>query len=277
MENPSDQSSTQDNEKNSKMKQRRQLIARLLVIITVIIVLAIFSIINFAQDDDSGAHGQTMIGDARAESERESPIPLNVDLASNIGFVYQAFPSPQQESGEEEDTPRLTPQQFLSTAPSVPREERSSRAHVVLEFTNDLSRAYLHVEIANINPEDIVMLHLHCGVPGHLGPIIVDFGMMGDLQEYFADGMFSIEITNSDLEMVVDSASGIVGGFTAGCPVDVSGLVEGILTVPSDKIITIAGMERVASQGELYFNLHTSGQTFFGDTRGTFYLVDMQS
>lgn len=259
------------------MKQYQSTIARILVIVIIFSVLGILYMINFAQDDDShGGHNHMVVSEPRLESERESSIPLNVDLGLEIGFVYQAFPSPQQESGEEEDTPFLTPDEFRSTAPSVPREERPSRAHAVLEFTNDLSRAYLHVEIANINPEDIVMLHLHCGVPGHLGPIIVDFGMMGDLQDYFADNQFSVEITNADLESVVDSASGIVGGFTGGCPVEVDGFTEQILAVPSSSIVTIAGMERVARQGELYFNLHTAGQTFFGDARGTFYLVNQE-
>jgi hypothetical protein len=31
---------------------------------------------------------------------------------------------------------------------------------------------------------------------------------------------------------------------------------------------TIAGLQLIAEQGELYFNLHTTGQTYFGDMRG---------
>jgi len=275
MTTQSEQPNELNNENNPNMKRRRNTIIRLLIIIVVIAVLAILSAINWTQDSDSGAHEHVMIGEPRVESERVSPIPLNIDQASEVGFVYQAFPSPQQESGEEEDTPGLTPPQFRSTAPSVPREERPTQAHAVLEFTNDLSRAYMYVELANVNPEDIVMLHLHCGVPGHLGPIMVDFGMMGNLQDYFADGIFTIEITNADLEMVVDGATGLVGGFTAGCPVEVEGLSEQILAVPTDKIVTISGMERIARQGKLYFNLHTAGQTFFGDARGAFYLADL--
>jgi hypothetical protein len=30
-------------------------------------------------------------------------------------------------------------------------------------------------------------------------------------------------------------------------------------------------MAYIAQQGELYFNLHTTGQTFFGDIRGQLY------
>lgn len=250
-------------------------LARILIILVLVGILGSLSVISLAQDDDNdGGHNHAVQGEPRAELERESPIPMNVGLASDVGFVYQAFPSPQQQSGEEEDTPPLTPPQFLSTEPSVPREDRISSAHAVLEFTNDLSRAYLHVEIANINPEDIVMVHLHCGVPGHLGPIMVDFGMMGNVQDYFADSRLTVEITNADLERVVDSGSGLVGGFTAGCPVETEGLTDQILVVPSSSIVTIAGMERIARQNQLYLNIHTAGQTFFGDTRGMFYLVD---
>jgi hypothetical protein len=30
----------------------------------------------------------------------------------------------------------------------------------------------------------------------------------------------------------------------------------------------VAGMEYIARQGELYLNLHTKGQMYFGDLRG---------
>jgi len=176
-------------------------------------------------------------------------------------------PSPQQEGGEEEETPRFIPDVFRSTTPSVVREERTSRAHAVLEFTNDLSRAYLHVELVNVDPEEIVLFHLHCGRPGQLGPIIVDFGMMGDLSEYFEDGQFTIEITNADIEAVLDNSEGFLGAFTAGCPI--------VATIPNERVVTLGGLEYIARQGELYFNLHTTGQTFFGDIRGAFYPVTM--
>jgi len=47
------------------------------------------------------------------------------------------------------------------------------------------------------------------------------------------------------------------------------------LGMPTDKVKTIAGMETIAREGELYFNLHTHGfnlhthgQMFFEDIRG---------
>ena len=34
------------------------------------------------------------------------------------------------------------------------------------------------------------------------------------------------------------------------------------------KVSTVAGMAAIAAEGELYFNLHTYAQTYFGDIRG---------
>lgn len=208
-----------------------------------------------------GGHG-TFDGDPRPELERESPIALQPEAAAEIGLIYEAYLSPQQEAGEEEDTPPFTPQAFLSTEPSVPREERPARGHAVIEFTNDLSRAYVHLSVIDVDPEKVNLLHLHCGRPGQLGPIVVDFGMMGDVTEYLADGRMTIEVTNADLEMVIDNGEGFVGAFTAGCPI--------IAGNPADRHTTIGGLAYVAAQGELYFNLHTQGQTFYGDIRGAF-------
>lgn len=198
-------------------------------------------------------------GSAIANSQ--SPlIPLEPSKGQEIGFVYEAFLSPQQEPGEEEDTPPLTPRQFLSTAPSVPRNQRKSRGHGRIRIANDLSKAYVDVEVENVKAEDIVMFHIHCGRPDVLGPILVDFANSGNLQQNFADNIFSAVITNEDIEKVVESAEGPIGAFTAGCPIG-----QG---TPPDKAKTIAGMQHIAQQSELYFNLHTKGQTYYGDMRG---------
>ena len=201
------------------------------------------------------------------ETTMNSPIELNPSAGKEIGFLYEAYLSPEQEGGEEEQTPEMIPDIFKSTAPSVPRELRPSVGHGVLSFTNDLSKAYVHVAIENVNPEDIVMFHIHCGLPGQLGPIIVDFNLMGDTSRYFEDGVFSMEILNEDIVAVTDHGEGLVGAFTAGCPI--------ILAIPTDKVKTIAGMQQIAEEGELYFNLHTKGQTFFGDIRGQLRRVEM--
>lgn len=196
----------------------------------------------------------------RTELTAASPIELDPSRGSEMGAVYEAFLSPHQEGGEEEETPTLIPSIFKSTAPSVDRNDRMSRGHGILSFTKDLSKAYVHVAIEGVDVEEIVMFHIHCGRPGQLGPILVDFALMGDLQAYWADGRLALEVTNEDIVTTATHGEGLVAAFTAGCPI--------VAAVPLDKVKTVAGMETIARQGELYFNLHTKGQTFFGDIRG---------
>ncbi|MEO1063047.1 MAG: CHRD domain-containing protein [Actinomycetota bacterium] len=197
--------------------------------------------------------------------EPKDEIPVAFDLGldphagGEIGLVYQAWLSPQQEAEEEADVPTGAPEQFLSTEPSTDREERDSRGHGTVAFNRELSRAYVHLEIADIDPDDINLVHIHCGRPGQLGPIMVDFGATGDVSEYFADGVLSYEVTNDDIAAATHG-HGVVGAVTAGCPI--------IQTIPGDRHRTIAGMAHIAAEGELYFNVHTVQQTFFGDIRG---------
>ncbi len=233
-------------------------IAKLFIIFMVTLVFALSGTL-LAQE------GQ---GESRLESELQSPITLNPSAGSEIGSVYEAFLSPQQEGGEEEETPALIPPQFRSTEPSVPRNQRTSRGHGVLQFTKDLSKAYVFLAVENVNPEDVVMLHIHCGRPGQLGPILIDFALAGNINSYLEDGVFSIEITNEDIVAAASHGHSLIDAFTSGCPI--------IPTIPPDKVKTIAGMELIARQGELYFNLHTAGQVYFGDIRGQIYPVEAE-
>ncbi|MEM7735866.1 MAG: CHRD domain-containing protein [Deinococcota bacterium] len=228
---------------------------------SVVGVLLLVTALAFADD----GHMSEVVN-PKSESEMPSPLELNPARGQDIGSVFEAFLSPHQQGGEEEDTPRFIPAVFRSTAPSVPRNERTSRGHGVLSFTNDLSKAYVHLAVENVDLDNIVMFHIHCGRPGQLGPIIVDFGQMGDVREFWADGVFSMEITNEDIEAVLDNSEGLIGAFTAGCPI--------VPSIPNDKVTTIGGMETIAREGELYFNLHTAGQTYFGDIRGKLVQVE---
>lgn len=198
----------------------------------------------------------------RPETVRKSPIALNPALASSGGSVYEAFLSPQQEGGEERDTPAPIPSTFRSTGPSVDREKRPDRGHSVIEFSKDLSRAYVHLAVKNVKLNEIVMLHLHCGRPGQLGPILLDFSLLGDLKKYLSDGVLNIEVKNEDIVNTLAHGHGALAALTVGCPI--------VQTIPNDRVKTIAGMQAIANSGELYFNLHTKGQTYFGDIRGQF-------
>lgn len=196
---------------------------------------------------------------AREPAAQPSPPTLDAKKGQEIGAVYEAFLSPQQEPGEEQDTPASTPSQFKSTAPSQLRNDRPGRGNGVLRFTKDLSRVYVDVQVEGIDPKDVNMFHIHCGRPDMLGPILVDFSLTGDIRQNLADGTFSVELTDADIEKTLQSAHGVTGQFLTGCPI-----VPGM----QDKVKTIAGMEHIARQGELYFNLHTYGQTYYGYMRG---------
>ena len=192
---------------------------------------------------------------------------LSPGRGSEIGAVYQAWLSPQQEAGEERDTPWWIPSSFRSSSPSVDRERRQSRGHGILRFSKDYSRAYVDIKIEGLDPATITMLHIHCGKPGVLGPILIDFGLKYSLRDVFLKGDFSAEIRNEDLEAVAShSHSGIVSFVTMGCPI--AQINPGAFFKPFDRVKTIAGMAAIAREGELYFNLHTSGQQYFGDIRG---------
>ncbi|MCX4240450.1 CHRD domain-containing protein [Paraliomyxa miuraensis] len=194
-------------------------------------------------------------------------VELNPGAGQELGLQLEAFLSPHQEPGEEADTPKTTPAVFRSTTPSKSRAEREAaghRGHGMLRFSRDLSRAYVDVKLEGIDVSTINMFHIHCGKPGILGPILVDFALVTDVQENFSSGVFSVEITNADLVRTADHGHGAVAAFTAGCLIP-SPSLQG---VKPSKVSTVAGMAQIAAEGELYFNLHTTGQTFYGDVRG---------
>lgn len=182
------------------------------------------------------------------------------DPGKEIGFVYEAYLSPHQEGGEEKDTPKSTPSQFKSTTPSRLRDDRKDRGHGKVSFTKDLSKAIVEVEVSDVNIKDVNMFHIHCGRPSMLGPIAIDFSITTDIQKNFLDdGVLALEVTNKEVEAVVKAGTGLVGAITMGCPI-----APGL----KDKFTTIGGMQYLAEQGDLYFNLHTTGESYFGDIRG---------
>ena len=205
-----------------------------------------------------------------AQSERLS---LDPKRGAEIGAVYQAWLSPQQEGGEERDTPKLIPQKFRSTTASIDREQRTARGHGLLRFTKDYSRAYVDLKIEGLDPATITMFHIHCGKPGVLGPILIDFGLKQNLNTAFPAGVFKAVVMNEDVVAVSEhSQHSVVGFATMGCPI--GQLNPGDLLKPFDRVKTIAGMATIAREGELYFNVHTTGQQYFGAMRGQLEVVN---
>lgn len=217
---------------------------------------------NKTSESTSSSHSDSSATASTSQpSDRPAdPGSLSLDAGKEIGAVYEAYLSPWQEPGEEKDTPEYIPSQFQSTTPSKLRSERKSRGVGRVRFTKDLSKVYIDVKIDGINIPEINMFHIHCGRPDQLGPILVDFAMTTDIQKNFTDdGVMSVEVRNEHIEAESHAGHGLIGTFTAGCP---------IVPGTKDKVKTVAGMEYIARKGELYFNLHTTGQTYFGDIRG---------
>jgi hypothetical protein len=200
---------------------------------------------------------------------------LDASKGSTIGQQYEAFPSPWQEAGEESDTPPNTDSAFKSTTPSMTRAQRVKDGHRgdgLIRFSKDLSKAYvdIKIELGSIPLTNINMFHIHCGVPGILGPILVDFALVtGSIQKVQQDisdnGILSVVISDTDIvENTTSGAGSLAGAFSRGCVIPDPSLGS---SAPL-KVSTIAGLAALAKQGDLYFNLHTTGQTYFGDIRG---------
>jgi hypothetical protein len=204
---------------------------------------------------------------AAASSSPAPAVSLDPSRGGEVGLVFESYLSPWQEGDEEANTPRSTPSQFKSTTPSQTRAQREAaghRAHGMVRFSNDLSRAWVDVKVEGVDLSAVNMFHIHCGRPGILGPILVDFAQATNLRQNIADGTFSVEITDETIAKTTQAGEGLVGVATMGC------------TIPSPslgsngpvKTSTIAGMALLARAGELYFNLHTTGQSYYGDVRG---------
>ncbi len=178
--------------------------------------------------------------------------------------VYEGWMSPQQQPGDEADAPKLLTKAtgLQSTEPSVPREQRKSRGWGQLRFTKDLTRAFADIEVTGVNPADIVMFHIHCGPPGVLGPIIVDFGELGSLPKLLASGKMTVELSNKNITYVKQMPRGLKPALPESCPVEIG--------FPTQSM-TISALEYLARKGVLYFNLHTRANTFYGEVRGQIY------
>lgn len=183
-------------------------------------------------------------------------------LGATTYTVYEAWLSPAQQPGEESEVPKPLEKSLGATAPSTPREQRKSRGHGQIRFTKDLTRAYVDVEITGVKAEDILMFHIHCGPPGVLGPIVVDFGETESPAKQLASGKLSLELSNKNIVYIKDM-KGMKSGLPESCPAEL-----GFLPTQTK---TIAGLEYLARKGVLYFNLHTKAHTYYGEMRGQLY------
>lgn len=181
-------------------------------------------------------------------------------LGATTYYTFEAFLSPLQEGGEESEIPKPLEKSLGSTKPSTLRAERKSRGWGRVRFAKDLSKALIDVEIKGVDAADIVMFHIHCGPPGGLGPILVDFGKkLGDLPTALKTGKMAFEIVNSDINYASMFPKGFKLALPESCPAEPGWPIQ---------TKTIGGMEYLARRGVLYFNLHTKAHTYFGEMRG---------
>jgi hypothetical protein len=185
-------------------------------------------------------------------------------LGATTYTVYEAWMSPAQQPGEESEVPKPLEKSLGATAPSTPREQRKSRGYGQLRFSKDLTRAYVDVEIQGVNAADILMFHIHCGPPGVLGPIVVNFGETESPAKQLANGKMTLELSNKNIVFIKDM-KGMKSGLPESCPAEL-----GFLPTQTK---TLAGLEYLARKGVLYFNLHTKAHTYYGEMRGQIYPV----
>ncbi|NJM44957.1 MAG: CHRD domain-containing protein [Alkalinema sp. RU_4_3] len=145
-----------------------------------------------------------------------------------------------------------------------------SKGYGRLKFPRNLSSGQVDVQVMGVDPANITAFHIHCGAPGVLGPIIVDFSQFGDLKSTLKTGKFSATVVNKGLTFVKQAplppkpGSGkLTLPLPEGCPSDIN--------FPVQQVQTIAGLEALARKGALYFNLHTKGHEFYGELRGQIY------
>src|SRR5262249_20287297 len=109
--------------------------------------------------------------------------------------TYRAFASPQQESG--------------------PASGSTTSGQATLTFDAYLTTAKLDFTLVNLDPALITGFHIHCGLPGQLGPMIVNFADFGAFTDTFHDGQFSVTLTNDDI--VVANWPPDLGSLPEGC------------------------------------------------------------
>ncbi|MEG4119668.1 CHRD domain-containing protein [Microcoleus sp. N9_B4] len=95
---------------------------------------------------------------------------------------YEAFLSPQQEPGEAIDS--------------------DAQGYGKITFPKNLSSAKVDVQMSGVAPSEITGFHIHCGPPGVLGPIVLDFGQFGTFDKTIVDGKFSAVVTNENITLI---------------------------------------------------------------------------
>jgi len=174
---------------------------------------------------------------ARAQDD----IDNEADATSSAGVPtggpktrFKGFPSPQQEPG--------------------PSSGTTASAKATIVFDAYLTQAQITFDLTNLNPSQISAFHLHCGLPGQLGPLVINFGNFGAFTSTFKKigpntYRFQQTVTDSDIdEQNFPPAPGPVPACAG----------NNIGPAPATSIASLESLGRV---GQLYFNVHTGSGT----------------
>jgi hypothetical protein len=189
-------------------------------------------------------------------------------VCKNKYFVYDSCISPQQQPEDEVNAPPELVEKggLKSNGKSIPRELRKERGYGKLVIKKDLTKCYVYIYIKNLESSNIKLLHIHAGVPGVLGPVIVDLGMLIDIKKDLEKGYVKIIIKNKDVGKINLEIFKNITNFSAeGLPIN----VDGIQTSGN-----IATLDSFARLGLLYFNFHNDAELFYGIMRGQIYPIN---
>ena len=195
----------------------------------------------------------------------------------NKYFVYDQCFSPQQQPDDEINAPqdKVIISGLYSNGKSIPREKRKERGYGKLVFKKDLSKCCVYIYIKNLKSSNINLIHIHAGVPGILGPIIVDITHLINIKKDLAKGYVKITIRNKDIvaftlgeaDSGADNCDEMCEKYNSIFPSPIE--IDGVPLTTGN----IATLNSLARLGLLYFNFHNDAENFYGIMRGQIYPV----
>lgn len=197
-------------------------------------------------------------------------------FGEQLSIEYQAYLTPAQEPGEPNGS--------------------NARGVGTIRFPKNLSYGQVDVQMTGVNVGDVTGFHIHCGPPGVLGPILLNLGQYGGFDQTINNGRFLAKFTNENITLpgvpqvlpngvpqIPDEGLAPPSSHSDGPVPSPSGepqIPDGLPRLPEgcqvaaglpSPVTTVAGVEAVAKEGALYFNLHTEQNNFYGEMRGQVY------
>lgn len=192
-------------------------------------------------------------------------------VAIAVSLMFEGLPASVHAQAQAQPTPTAGPPTSYIGYPSSAQEPNNAAGTTasaigIIQFDPYLTQAQITFYLTGLDPSQITAFHLHCGLPSQLGPLVVNFNIFGDFTQTFNNGVFAVTLNDGDIEEQV-------------WPINKNKLPKACLanSIGPAPTTTIAGLDALAREGQLYFNVHTgSGKdpTFvYGLIRGQIYPV----